>query len=131
MIYEASEDFIKELIGKGKDYIIVADKFTDKGIETTIKYTSFDGNQESIQVLFYCDVYISDNDDNTYYFEDDVIKSEDTDQVYEGTDLNSDVTWINLFDLTKVLSDKQQSDLYEQVDMMAGEVIFDALHGGL
>ena len=128
MIYEANEEFIKELISKGKNFSIVPDEFNEKGVITTIKYTSFEtNNTESIQVQFYCDVYIIDDEGETYYLdeEDGKLKFESDDKPYAGAHINSDLTWINLFDLTKVLNNQQQADLYDHTDKIITEKLFD------
>lgn len=128
MIYEATEDFVKDLISKGSNFSIVPDKFEDNDLTATVTY--FVGtDKEVIQVSIYCDIQISDDIGNTYYFEDGKFLSHDGDEVYSGTDLRTELIWVNLFDFTKVITDKQYHELYEHIDSLASEWVSDTLHG--
>ena len=71
---------------------------------------------------------ITDEDDNLYSYSDKKFKARSTGRIYVGHNLKAKLLNINLFDLTKVLSASELADLYEQVNLMINEWVFDTLN---
>ena len=127
-MFVGNEEYINDLVTKGDEYDITPDRYTPNGLVATISYIKRPDSIYTSQVLFLCDILITDDDDNLYSYSDKKFKARSTGRIYVGHNLKAKLLNINLFDLTKVLSASELADLYEQVNLMINEWVFDTLN---